>query len=104
MNSLNHIKIPVDQIVEKFDCPICMCKMLEPYMTKCGHTFCHNCISETVNIKHICPLCMNPTQKEDIFRNFALESMIKMIEEKRQEEQKNYFENLSKVSVPDLMK
>jgi hypothetical protein len=47
---------------------------------------------------------MNPTQKEDIFRNFALESMIKMIEEKRQEEQKNYFENLSKVSVPDLMK
>ena len=47
---------------------------------------------------------MKPTNKEDMFRNFALESLLKMIEEKRQQEQNEYFENLSKVSVPNIIK
>ena len=34
------IKISVDEILEKYDCPICMCKLTEPFITKCGHTFC----------------------------------------------------------------
>ncbi len=34
------VKISVDDIIEKFDCPICMCKLTEPYISKCGHTFC----------------------------------------------------------------
>lgn len=34
------IKISVDEILEKYDCPICMCKLSEPYISKCGHTFC----------------------------------------------------------------
>ena len=39
-HNINKIKINVDDIIEKFDCPICMCKLKEPYIAKCGHTFC----------------------------------------------------------------
>jgi hypothetical protein len=34
------VKISVDDILEKYDCPICMCKLNEPLIAKCGHTFC----------------------------------------------------------------
>lgn len=34
------IKISIDDILEKYDCPICMCKLSDPYISKCGHTFC----------------------------------------------------------------
>ena len=34
------IKISIDDILEKYDCPICMCKLSEPHIVKCGHTFC----------------------------------------------------------------
>lgn len=34
------LKINVDDILDRFDCPICMCKLTEPYIAKCGHTFC----------------------------------------------------------------
>lgn len=34
------VKIAVDDILEKYDCPICMCKLNEPHISKCGHTFC----------------------------------------------------------------
>ena len=43
------IKIEVDSILEKFDCVICMCKLDKPTVTKCGHSFCKECISEVVN-------------------------------------------------------
>ncbi len=34
------IKIAIDDLLEKYECPICMCKLNEPYIAKCGHTFC----------------------------------------------------------------
>jgi hypothetical protein len=34
------VKIAIDDILEKYECPICMCKLNEPYIAKCGHTFC----------------------------------------------------------------
>jgi hypothetical protein len=34
------IKIAVDEILEKYDCPVCMCRLAEPFITRCGHTFC----------------------------------------------------------------
>lgn len=43
------IKIEVDSILEKLDCVICMVKMNKPTITKCGHSFCYECIAEVVN-------------------------------------------------------
>ena len=34
------VKISIDDILEKYDCSICMCKLFEPHISKCGHTFC----------------------------------------------------------------
>ena len=38
--SVNKVKINIDDIMDKFDCPICMCKLKQPFIVKCGHTFC----------------------------------------------------------------
>ena len=76
------VKIDVEGILEKFDCPICMCKMTEPTITKCGHTFCKDCIYEAVNRTHDCPLCNGRIDNVQIetARNFALESVLKVFE------------------------
>ena len=34
------VKIDVDSILESFDCTICLCKLNQPTITKCGHTYC----------------------------------------------------------------
>ena len=34
------VKIAIDEVLDRYECPICMCKLAEPYITKCGHTFC----------------------------------------------------------------
>ena len=51
------VKINVDPILEQFDCTVCLCKLTVPTITKCGHTFCKECIAEVINIKHKCPMC-----------------------------------------------
>ena len=38
--NINKIKINIDDILDQFDCSICMCKFKDPYIVKCGHTFC----------------------------------------------------------------
>ena len=43
------VKIAVDEILEKYECPICMCKLNEPLIAKCGHTFCKVCIFDNLN-------------------------------------------------------
>ena len=43
------VKINVDDILEKFDCPICMCRLTDPFISKCGHTFCK--VKLIINIK-----------------------------------------------------
>lgn len=44
------IKINVEDIVGKFaDCTVCFDTFKDPYITKCGHTYCKECIFEVVN-------------------------------------------------------
>ena len=93
---MQKIKIDVSSILDRFDCPICMCKMQDPCITKCGHTFCKECIAEQVNRKHECPLCMMEIKaQEDIIRNYSLETLIKQIEQKQDQEAKEYFDSLA---------
>lgn len=38
-------------------CPVCKSPFVKPYVTKCGHSFCYECIIETCRItKYCCPL------------------------------------------------
>ena len=95
------VKIDVDSILESFDCTICLCKLSSPTITKCGHTFCQECIFEVVNIKHKCPICMSEIKdiKLETARNFALESLLKQIEQKKEAETKKYFDELAQNSM-----
>lgn len=76
--------ISVDEILEKFDCPTCMCKLSDPHISKCGHTFCkvsfeaklETCIFEWVNRNHDCPACRKPLQAEELFKNYSLELIL----------------------------
>jgi len=88
------IKIEIDSILEKFDCTICLCKLTKPTVAKCGHSFCKECIEEVINLKHECPLCMAKMEKSDLVMNYALESLLKAIEQQREEEMKRYFDGL----------
>lgn len=61
-------------------CPICRNVIEEAFVTKCGHSFCYNCISthlknEGDNCK--CPISGDPIKREEIFPNFALNNVIK---------------------------
>ena len=53
-------------------CTICMSKMTDPASTKCGHMFCHACISEWVGAKKgawkPCPICKAKVNANQINR------------------------------------
>lgn len=95
------LKVDVDPILQTLDCPICMCRLNEPTITKCGHTFCKSCIAETVNLKHQCALCNNKIDsfENDCIRNFQVETIIKMLVDSREAESKKYFEELAGKAV-----
>ena len=43
-----------------FDCPICMRLLIDPVSTGCGHTFCRDCISRSLDYRQQCPTCRAP--------------------------------------------
>ncbi|KAF8792668.1 E3 ubiquitin-protein ligase COP1-like [Argiope bruennichi] len=58
-------------------CPICFEMISEAYMTKCGHTFCHDCISTSLEYNKRCPKCNLLIEGvSDIFPNFLLNDLI----------------------------
>lgn len=59
-------------------CPICLNLIEEAHITKCGHTFCYDCIVKSIESCKRCPQCNNSiTSLEMIFPNFALSELIK---------------------------
>ncbi|GAB0098602.1 E3 ubiquitin-protein ligase RFWD2 [Sergentomyia squamirostris] len=58
-------------------CPICFELITEAHITKCGHTFCYQCISKSIETTKRCPKCCFalPTQ-ELIFPNFLLNELV----------------------------
>ncbi len=43
----------------ELNCIICFEYFTDPVTLYCGHTFCKNCIVETVSRTHKCPICSN---------------------------------------------
>mmetsp|Transcript_48376 Transcript_48376/g.35585 ORF Transcript_48376/g.35585 Transcript_48376/m.35585 type:complete len:133 (-) Transcript_48376:72-470(-) len=72
-----------------------MCKLKEPFISKCGHTFCKACIAECVNRQHECPQCRQKLEAGEIFRNFSLEVLLQRLQEERDKESHRYFEQLA---------
>ncbi|XP_074133353.1 E3 ubiquitin-protein ligase RNF125 isoform X2 [Sminthopsis crassicaudata] len=48
----------VELPVTSFDCSVCLEVLYQPFRTRCGHVFCHSCISRSLrNSKWTCPYC-----------------------------------------------
>ena len=81
------IKIDVQDIVGKFaDCVICCDTFRDPYITKCGHTYCKECIFEVVNRQHKCPSCNEPLQQGDLIKNFQFGELLNNLIRERERE------------------
>lgn len=68
-----------------FLCPICFELIIEAHITRCGHTFCHRCISKSVEIFKRCPKCSYAlTNCEQFFPNYVLDELITKFKLKKQ--------------------
>uniref|UniRef100_A0A1B6JH28 RING-type domain-containing protein n=1 Tax=Homalodisca liturata TaxID=320908 RepID=A0A1B6JH28_9HEMI len=60
-----------------FLCPICFELIDEAYITRCGHTFCHECISKSLENSGRCPKCSFALSGQDhIIPNFILNELV----------------------------
>ena len=61
----------------EFLCPICFEVYREAHMTKCGHSFCHECILKSMEQSPRCPKCNFQLEgKESLFPNFILDELV----------------------------
>ncbi|CEP10392.1 hypothetical protein [Parasitella parasitica] len=63
------------KIDEELSCPICQDLMKEVYVTHCGHSFCHECISLHLDNQSDCPMCRSELNKNNIYPNFQLNKL-----------------------------
>ncbi|ORY53161.1 WD40 repeat-like protein, partial [Rhizoclosmatium globosum] len=57
-------------------CPICLDVISDAYMTKCGHSFCHECITIHLSVTMNCPSCATALQQGEIYPNISLNNVI----------------------------
>jgi len=50
----------IGTVDENLMCPICRCALIEPITTKCDHTFCRECIDNSLSLNEICPVDRSP--------------------------------------------
>lgn len=75
--ALNGISSTVDDKNVDFLCPICFDLIIEAHITKCGHTFCYQCINYSIDSNKRCPKCNSPlTSSDQIFPNYLLGELI----------------------------
>lgn len=60
-------------------CPICLQVLTEPFMSRCGHSFCLTCITTCLASKPECPVCKAPATKDALFPNFLAKELIQKI-------------------------
>ncbi|KAG7669456.1 hypothetical protein KSW81_007610 [Nannochloris sp. 'desiccata'] len=53
---------------EDLECPICMSILTDPFVTPCGHTFCHGCITKHLQTGKTCPSCSATISKSTVLK------------------------------------
>ena len=54
------------------ECPICRSLLRDPFVTSCGHTFCHQCLSLHQSSKATCPACSSYLPPDNVYPNLLL--------------------------------
>ena len=89
------IKINVEDIVGKFaDCTVCFDTFKDPYITKCGHTYCKDCIFEVVNRQHRCPACNTELQQANLIKNYNFGELLNNLIAEREIEKQKFIDQL----------
>jgi E3 ubiquitin-protein ligase RFWD2 len=57
---------------DDLECAICMSLLTDPFVTPCGHTFCHTCLSTHLQTGTTCPTCSSTISKTAVYPNFLL--------------------------------
>jgi len=71
------------QEVEVMNCPICLTLPQEAFVTRCGHTFCYECISRQLQVKSKCPTCGMFVSHSSIQPNHAVDAAIRSAKRQR---------------------
>lgn len=75
--ALNGITSTVEERGLDYICPVCFELIREAHLTRCGHTFCYECITSSIDALKRCPKCNTPlTSNTQIFPNYLLGELI----------------------------
>ncbi|CAD8057982.1 unnamed protein product [Paramecium primaurelia] len=101
MQHQGDLMINADLIIKQLQCAVCINEFNNPFLTKCGHCFCYNCIEEVINRYHKCPLCNLDLNKTDIFKNNQINQIkctfifyIEIIDEQKKQQLNNKVNNV----------
>ncbi|CAF3363390.1 unnamed protein product [Rotaria socialis] len=72
--------ISPEPLLEQFNCPICLNIMKDVWVTVCFHRFCEECIKESINSNHRCPLCNKDLQQDNIQRDAQYNTLLEAID------------------------
>ncbi|XP_034028010.1 nuclear factor 7, brain-like [Thalassophryne amazonica] len=82
---------------EDLTCSVCLTIFTDPVMLLCGHSFCRECITESLKSQGICPLCHTAVSLEQkcLPPSYVLKSLAEKAkeDEKRKREHGNYRED-----------
>ncbi|XP_044005303.1 E3 ubiquitin-protein ligase COP1-like [Aphidius gifuensis] len=75
-NVLHGMSGTVEDKNNDYLCPICFEVINEAHITRCGHTYCYQCIIKTIDTTGRCPKCSFILSQQDIFPNFLLNELV----------------------------
>ena len=89
-----------------FICPICFEVMKDPFITRCGHTYCYNCIVTSIKSNARCPMCKEVLNEDELIANVLLSEVIYKFRKQQEAENLRVRElpEKSKEEVVDLLK
>ncbi|XP_065668503.1 LON peptidase N-terminal domain and RING finger protein 3 [Hydra vulgaris] len=93
---------------EDFECKICYDIFLKPVTTPCGHVFCKNCLTQTMDHNPCCPICrlslveyQSSSMTETFIIEQILEQFFKESYEEKLNQRKERMERLSRVGIDE---
>jgi len=71
---------------EDLRCPICMSLFVDPFLTPCGHTFCHSCVVTHLEHYKRCPACSSVLTKDKLYPSFVLSKVVDKVAHMKNDE------------------
>ena len=81
-DSRQSISDKMNEDIKFFTCTVCFDIMEDVKITKCGHSYCNDCILKSIELCHMCPNCSGYLAPDDIFPNFQVSELIKKHKER----------------------